>query len=94
MFPFYRSILTLSQLQLSQSSTHNNDSALLEKQLEKIMSINRNDTRYITDRKKKNVFDSITGVVYAVIIVFLGNVNLVKSMNNDKLIILYMVYYF
>ena len=83
MLPFYRSILTLSQLQLSQSSTHNNDSALLEKQLEKIMSINRNGTRYITDIKKKTVFDSITGVVYAVIIVFLGNVNSVKGMNND-----------
>ena len=94
MFPFYRSILTLSQLQLSQSSTHNNDSALLEKQLEKIMSINRNGTRYITDIKKKTVFDSITGVVYAVIIVFLGNVNSAKGMNYDKLIILYMVYYF
>ena len=82
MFPFYRSILTLSQLQLSQSSTHNNDSALLEKQLEKIMSINRNGTRYSTDKKKKTVFDSITGVVYAVIIVFLGNVNSAKGMNS------------
>ena len=58
------------------------------------MSINRNGTRYITDIKKKTVFDSITGVVYAVIIVFLGNVNSAKGMNYDKLIILYMVYYF
>ena len=36
------------------------------------MSVNRNGTKYITDRKKSIVFDSITGVVYALKIVFFG----------------------
>ena len=52
------------------------------------MSVNRNGTKYITDRKKSIVFDSITGVVYAVKIMFFEQYN----MSRDKLTMLYRLY--